>query len=659
MKHTLRAVLALGLLAGFHLLSLAVLAALAFLCYAFVALDTPVWLLVVPLLICFCAGYLVLVVQVASRRPGREAPAGILLTTEDQPELWSRVRAIAEEVGSPPPDEIRLVAEADACLSESARLLGLAPGVRRLTLGVPLLLGLTRGRLAALLAHELGHHRGPQRGVAVTTYRGGEAVRAVLRELGDESRVGRVFAGYAHLYLRLADETIGTQELEADEAAARIAGRNVTLAALRELAPLDVAWRTYRTEYVDPAHLVGLRPRGIAEGFLDFLEDPGRKAQLAAIREGTAESPRTVSDGHPPMARRVAMLRALIEHGPEDDVLPGFAVLTDPDATMAAFFATGYRDQGDLEPADWEQIGSTVSRHEAESRASALVQALRTAPWRRGQAVTFEAVATELRAGRGAALAARAFDDVGGSAEQRQLAGVLVGALLAATLVTREVAAYHLDWAGSGRLVDRSGRPVDVTGLGNRAVGSEQGLLELLAFAEEHGIGPTDVLDVARSGDDEPEPARVLACLAPVQLGSRWVMLMPCSSGLAVVRPRGARELTTIGAVVVAVETARRLASVVLEAPLEEALQRPGSVLFAWDEIVSARLTERLLRKPLLTVTTRSGDTCRLRMLRLTDSFGDPWDPWDVMHHFLGERFVVHTPAAERRTGSRAGVLEP
>lgn len=659
MTHILRALLALGLLVGFYLLALAVAVTLGLLGYAFLVQGTSGWALLVPFLLCLAAGWVVLVVLLASFRAGRRSPAGIQMSPEAQPELWSRLHALAEEVGSRPPDEVRLGPEVEVSLAESPRLLGLASGTRRLTIGVPLLLGLTRGRLTALLAHELGHASGRPTGLAVTTHRGGEALRSVLAELGGSSPAGRLFGRYVHVYFVLAGGMIRRQELEADETSARVAGRNVALAALRELAPLREGWDVYRSEYVEPAYPVGLRPRGFAEGFLDFLDDPGRQAQLAVVRERPEGVPPGSNQSHPPISRRVALLRALIERGPEDDPLPGFAVLSEPDATMAAFFATVYREESVLEPADWEQIGSAVSLHEVEGRARALVQAMLTAPWRRGRAVTFESVATELRGGRGAALAGRA-TDAQGNAEQRRMAGVLVGSLLGATLVTRGIAAYHLDWSDrTGRLLDRSGDAVDAVTLGHRAVGSEQGVLDLLAFTESHGIAPTDVLEVAGVSAAEPESARVLGCLAPVRHGLRWVVAIPCSDGLAVVRPQGLTELATLGAVVVAVETARTFAGLVQQAPLAAALERPGSELFTWDDIASARLSERFLRRPLLTLRTRSGATCRLGMLRLTDTFGDPWDPWDVMHHFLGERFEVHTPAAERRTGSRVGVLEP
>ncbi|MEP6817699.1 MAG: hypothetical protein ABI873_19345, partial [Marmoricola sp.] len=191
------------------------------------------------------------------------------------------------------------------------------------------------------------------------------------------------------------------------------------------------------------------------------------------------------------------------------------------------------------------------------------------------------------------------------------------------------------------------------------ALGSDAGVAELTAFVESHGIEATQVLELAEAGHDVPEPARVLGCIAPLQVGLRWVTLLPCSNGLAVLRPRGASEWVALGAAGIASGTARKFALLVLRSPIEDVLARTGAELLAWDEIASVRLAERLLRSELLTVTMRSGDTHRLKVIRLTDTYGDPWNPWEIVRHLLGERFVVTTLGTGRRTGSRTGVLEP
>ncbi|MEP6816321.1 MAG: M48 family metallopeptidase, partial [Marmoricola sp.] len=478
MKHTLRALLALGLLAGCYLLSLLVVAGLALVGYAFLRMGLVGGVLVLPFLLGLFVLYAVGTALLASTRAGREVPTGMLLTPDAQPELWSRVRALADEVGTRPPDEIRLVPDVNASVTEGAKLLGLASGVRRMTIGVPLLLGLTRGQLVAVLAHELGHYGGRHTTLATATYRGGEALRRVLHEVGEESAAGRLFAGYARLYFRVSREVSRRQELEADETATRIAGRDVTIAALRELAPLATAWELFGSGYLGPAQRLGLRPVSVAEGFLDLLENPERRSWLDTVREHPGERPATSFDSHPTTSRRVAILNTLSDVARERDEVPGYAVLADPDATMTAFFATWYGEDSGLEPADWQRIGSALSQHHVESAAADLARAMRRAPWRKEREVTFDALAAELRSGRGPQLADLA-SRTGSTAEKRALAGVLVGSLVGATLVQHGRASYQLDWAGSGRLVDRSGARFDLAVLADRALGSDAGVAEL------------------------------------------------------------------------------------------------------------------------------------------------------------------------------------
>ncbi|WP_230193542.1 M48 family metallopeptidase [Streptomyces coriariae] len=80
-------------------------------------------------------------------------PHAVAVGPQDQPELWEQVRAAAEVAGERPPEELYLVADVNAGVSEQSRFLGLLSGPRRMLLGVPLLAGLTVPRLRAVLAH--------------------------------------------------------------------------------------------------------------------------------------------------------------------------------------------------------------------------------------------------------------------------------------------------------------------------------------------------------------------------------------------------------------------------------------------------------------------------------------------------------------------------
>ncbi|MFD0381717.1 M48 family metallopeptidase [Streptomyces stramineus] len=208
------------------------------------------------------------------------------VTEADQPELWAAVRSLAERSGTRPPDEILLTGEVNAAVSEDARLLGLLPGRRRLYLGVPLLTGLNEPQLHSVIAHELGHYGNADTRLAGITRRGRDCVlrtvaafqeqerkrigkEASRQEKADAKRLrkgkqargvdtGRTglryrlmakpFQAYALFYLR-ASSGVGRQELAADRMAVRVAGRDATASALREIAALDAAHDFYQSRY--------------------------------------------------------------------------------------------------------------------------------------------------------------------------------------------------------------------------------------------------------------------------------------------------------------------------------------------------------------------------------------------------------------------------
>ena len=254
------------------------------------------------------------------RRRARRAPRGVAVTPEQQPVLWARVREIAAQVGTRPPTELRLVAAVNAGVSEDTRLLGLLPGRRRLYLGVPLLLGMTARQLDTVLAHELGHCGNHDVRFTAATVRGRTGVLAVARsyqgrQAGIHRHLRAFFAWYAELYLRLSQSVSRHQELAADRTAARIAGRDAAIAALRRMPELDAAYDFYLDRYATIGWDAGLLPSAeeLFAGFRALLADPSRQAESAAVGESAAAEPGPADpyDSHPPIRERIEALAAL------------------------------------------------------------------------------------------------------------------------------------------------------------------------------------------------------------------------------------------------------------------------------------------------------------------------------------------------------------
>lgn len=449
----LRAALVLGLLLGFYVLALLVLVALAVL-DVFLARGPGFTVMAVEgylgsLAIAWCVVRVVLF----SRGPGDgpDAVPGVSLAPGEQPELWRRVRNLAERVGTRPPTEIRVVPGANAMVREDARWLGLVAGERRLFLGVALLIGLPEDELDAVLGHELGHyaHDDTRLGGLLRVLHGRllhtahtlrrraareeaegrarAAARAARRRAagkppppkreptrGPDHYLALVFAAYARLCLRLTEAVSRRQEYAADLVAARVAGRDTTAAALRRIPALEAADDLYLREYALMGRDAGLLPpEGQFYGGLALLlADPARRAEVEAwarepLPEATGEES-SPYDSHPLTADRIAALEALpqrpeLPERPELPVLhelpdggratthsrrPALALLREPDLLLAGLErAVLSRETLSWRRVPWAELPARTRRERWTREAGPLLGAMAQVADARGFAV--------------------------------------------------------------------------------------------------------------------------------------------------------------------------------------------------------------------------------------------------------------------------------
>ncbi|WP_345044722.1 M48 family metalloprotease [Streptomyces sannanensis] len=405
MGATLRAIRALVLLAGFYLLGVLLLAALAGIDYALYAFDAPsslaakLYIVSVLLAIPVVRGMFML------RTPRDEGMHGLHVTEADEPRLWHTVRELAEQVGTRAPAEIVLTGDVNAAVTENARFLGLLPGKRRLYLGVPLMQGLSEAQLRAVLCHELGHYSNSDTRLAAITVRGRAQVLRTIRHFEeraaktagrerdrqekkaakatakgkqareiDTGRAGityrtmaRLYTGYAKLYFRATLAGSRRQEYAADLASARIAGRDATASALREIPALDAAHDFYMQSYATLGAPAGLLPpRGeVFGGFGHLLS--ARALELAEMRTELPTEPTSPYDSHPPIAERVRRIEALPADGRTDEAKgAALGLLAHPERTLAALEEAVLTEEARAlrRTADWQELldGSMGSR---------------------------------------------------------------------------------------------------------------------------------------------------------------------------------------------------------------------------------------------------------------------------------------------------------
>ncbi|MFJ9393816.1 M48 family metallopeptidase [Streptomyces californicus] len=374
MGPTLRAARALVLLAGFYLLGLVLLAALAAADWA-AAVHTPgafalkVFLVSAVLALPIVRGMFML------RTPPQEDVPGVRVDESREPRLWQTVRDVAQQVGTRAPDEIVLTGDVNAAVSEDSRLLGLAGGTRRLRIGLPLMTGLSESGLRAVLAHEMGHYGNADTRLAAVSERGRVHVlrtiahfeeRADAKVSKERARqekkaasavakgrkakevdttgtgityraMARLYTAYGKFYLRATLSGSRRAEFAADVAAARIAGRDATSSALREIPVIDAAHDFYLNCYATLGVDAGLLPPPgeFLGGFRHLLA--ARHEELDALRGELPTEPVSPYDSHPPIAERVARIEALPDDGrASDPVRPSLSLLADADRSFAA-----------------------------------------------------------------------------------------------------------------------------------------------------------------------------------------------------------------------------------------------------------------------------------------------------------------------------------
>lgn len=629
MRYTSRALLCVTLLVGVYVLAFTVIVALAATAVLSVRFGLSAYVMVklgVPL--AFVA-YVVL--RAALRRPARVDPGGLLMTEEDQPGLWAEARRLAADVGTRPPDEIRLVAEANAAVSEDSRLLGLRGGTRRLYVGAPLLLAMSPLELRAVLAHEMGHYSARHTALAPVTYRGLEAVGRVCADLGSDTLFGRAFSAYGRLYARAAHAVGRRQELEADRFAVAAAGSKATAAALETLLPLEAAWRTYLSRYAPLGADEGLWPAPLFERFNDFLSDPEILSDLARFADEHVEPPVSPYDTHPPMSERLARLGtcdgpAAVPSAPD--------LLAEPASTLAALERLVF-DGSDRKPGDWQAVESSALAARTAGGAGELGRLVTAADRRAGsirRAVDF--LVRPLRPG----LIAEAPLE-----EEQRIVAQLVGDAMAVALVASGAARFAPTWSRPRRLQTPAGEDVDPWLAASDATGRAAG--PLLDWAASHGVD-VDAPLPAPPASDPPAlggRARLLGVVGPVLVGPfilrRWRVLAVGTEGMALLKvtvgEMYALSFSRSAGRAAWRSTSERIVRRVAALPPEGLAQRRATRFAAWTDITDV-VVEVRRRPPKVVVRLVDGS----RIVTKLDQPTRLGDPFGALERILGDRFT-------------------
>lgn len=548
MATTVRAALSVALLAGFYVLAAALLGGLA--AVSVMAFENGAGTAGAKLaILCLVAGAALVAALWRVARAKPEPDPGVIVSPQDAPELWAAVTELAAVADTAAPDEIRLVSDVNAAVSEEARLLGLLPGPRRLYLGIPLLMGLDVAQLRSVLAHELGHYSRSHTRLGPLTYRGQMAILGTVERLSGNI-VGWVLKLYAYLYLLVSAAVTRRQELEADELSVRVAGREVAQSALRELPVLDSAWSFYENAYLAPGWEVGLAPttEGFFVGFGDLLA--GRKGELDAMRAEDPPTEQSRWDSHPSIAARVAAMDRMADAAVTRDRRPA-TVLVPGIEVAARVLAEEVVAFGDRRRVGWEELTATATTLSEQRLADVAYRAAaRVAGEQRG---TLGLVLELVAAGRGEDLARqlriRAEDEAEAPVADR--AGGVIGVeaadvpvvesvtladpllvLLRAGAVQAGAAQWRHSWVGPAELVDATGTPLELEDLA--ALAADAATVD----AARERIAALGI-DVQRSGQASDQAtahgSEILGALANIDVDGKPHDVVVLDQGLVLV----------------------------------------------------------------------------------------------------------------------------
>jgi Zn-dependent protease with chaperone function len=377
--------MAVGLYAGFYLLGAAVVAAIAWLPWAQVHYTGGIE----PSGMIACVGVLYVLWALIPRWRRWSAP-GPELSRTDQPALHALVDDVARAAGHATPRALYMVLEPTAMATSRPRW----GGLRRepvVGLGLPLFALLTRAQLAAVVAHEFGHHVGGDVRLGPWQHRTFQAIAAALHRLdGSSVFLHLPFYAYGRLFLRLSGAASREQELRADALAARIAGRAAIADALVATVEQGDRWYDYWGGVFTPAVDAGfLMP--LLDGYRRFMAEPARAderpSSLAAVPEDT----------HPPLAARLAALGPVDSRpaGPPDavaDALRDVAVLESrlittvlrDAAVLPRLKRLEWDDWGrEVLPAVWAHQLGDRERHLRDLKLTSLPSLLQDSWWER------------------------------------------------------------------------------------------------------------------------------------------------------------------------------------------------------------------------------------------------------------------------------------
>jgi len=369
-----RALLAISLMIGFYVFSLAIAFGLLWLPYA-------EWVYVGRLdikIAALCIGAAFAVLWALVPRADTFKPPGPRLNDSTHPGLFQLIRQVAAATGQSEPADVYLLNEVNAWVAHRGGSMGF--GSRRVMgIGLPLMQALSISEFKAIVAHEFGHYWSGDVKLGPWIYKTRAAIGRTIAGVHG-TFIEAPFLWYGRQFLKLTHAVSRQQEFIADQVAARIAGTPDLAGALRRVTAVAPVFSSYVRDEVIPVLQAGFMPP-IAGGFEEFLKaDRIAVASQRMIEAAERDGQTDLFDTHPSLRDRLAALGPIGDAAPAPTGGPASVLIGDVDqhAHLLAEFALGRDAIRKLKPIDWNVVGESVFavrwREVARSHANWLSQ---------------------------------------------------------------------------------------------------------------------------------------------------------------------------------------------------------------------------------------------------------------------------------------------
>ncbi|WP_071896758.1 M48 family metallopeptidase [Cystobacter ferrugineus] len=268
----------------------------------------------------------------------RFEPPGLLLTEAEHPRLFEVIRDVARRMGARMPEDLYLIADVNAYVSQVGGVLGLG-GRRVMCLGMGLLAVDNVSQLRAAVAHELGHFQGGDTRLMGVLCATRQAMARSLELFGrDEHALLRwPLAWMCGTFLRLTQALSREQELVADGWSVRIAGKRAHVSGLRWEALHAAGYRRFLEQEVWPLAHRGVVPDNLFEGYRRYLASAAWRESLGELTAAASERAPCPYDSHPSLDERVAFAERFDLPDVPVDPTPASTLLSNLEALERCF----------------------------------------------------------------------------------------------------------------------------------------------------------------------------------------------------------------------------------------------------------------------------------------------------------------------------------